>query len=404
MTYKEKLELYSQGKLDEQQRTEIEKELEKQEAFTDYLFEHQTPPGMEDFSDGMMPFDEAGTGNTGPDAEDDSEEIAKQINRSIKKAFIKTGVIAAAAAVVITLFVVFALPHIVSAFYYDPGKSIGTDENGNKIDQFERDMSVYAEMFMPEMGPRISTGVESYGYGNYSYYIDARFGVGSGSDYEKSTRVYTGSMKRNSVECYNYEELETFCKQEDYFSYEPEEARKSLAQMNGSDLYYAYVTFDREMPYEKFYADYVDNDRYGTNGSWVWCGARVSDEEGKDDTGYYDTGFYATTYQDFACYPYDNAEYPELARKDKSREMDTEQKAATHFGSMIRYLSDNEKFGSLRNHLDVERDLWSIDAFGEYISENGIDVYGFVYVGGKEQIENLSRAKGIKQVTVRPLD
>ena len=37
MTYKEKLELYSQGKLDEQQRTEIEKELEKQEAFTDYL-------------------------------------------------------------------------------------------------------------------------------------------------------------------------------------------------------------------------------------------------------------------------------------------------------------------------------------------------------------------------------
>ena len=57
MTYREKLELYSQGKLDEQEKIEIEKELEKQESLTDYLFEHQAPPGMEDIYDGTSPFD-----------------------------------------------------------------------------------------------------------------------------------------------------------------------------------------------------------------------------------------------------------------------------------------------------------------------------------------------------------
>ena len=49
MTYREKLELYSQGKLDEQQKKEIEKELEKQEALTDYLFEQQIPLGADGF-------------------------------------------------------------------------------------------------------------------------------------------------------------------------------------------------------------------------------------------------------------------------------------------------------------------------------------------------------------------
>lgn len=405
MTYREKLELYSQGKLDEQQKIEIERDLEKQEALADFLFEHQAPPGMDDLFDGTSPFgaeedrespaDSIAAGNT--------DEVTKQINRSIRKAFVKTGVIAAIAAIVLTLFVVFAMPHIVSAFYYDPGKSIGVDENGTEIEQFERDMSVYGEMFMPELGPSISVGTDSYGYGNYSYYIDARYNVGARGD-ENVTNVYTGNMKRNSVTCYNYAEIEEFNKKEDYFSEDPETAAKALARMNDENLYCAYVTFDKELPYEQFYADYVDHDEYGTNSSWVWCGVRVSEEEKSDSCdGYYNEGFFATVYMNETRYGYDEDRYPGLAWEDGVEPLDNEKKAAAHFKSMINYLADSGKFTALSNHMDME-DLYSISEAENYVSKNGLKVYGFVYVGDKEHVNNVAKAKDVQQITVKSVD
>ncbi|MBR0457455.1 MAG: anti sigma factor C-terminal domain-containing protein [Firmicutes bacterium] len=402
MTYREKLELYSQGKLDEQQTKEIERELEKQEALADYLFEHQAPPGMDDLFDGTSPFGidkEQEASEVNEETEDESAAIAKQINSSIRRAFIKTGVIATIIAVILTLFIVFALPHIVSAFYYNPSQSIGTDSNGVKVEQFERDMSVYSEMFMPELGPQISVGTENYGYGNYSYYLDARFEVGSDNEYEVVKHVYTGNIKRNSVVCYNYEELESFNKQESYITGDANSVSRELDRMNETDLYYAYVTLDRDVPYEEFYADYVGNDVYGTNGSWVWCGVRVSDDE--KINGYYNEGFFATACQNRSSCEYDVTKYPNLIWQEGSEDIDTEQKAITHFKSMIRYLTDNEKFASLDNHLNIMHDLWSIDETEKYISNNGINVYGFIYVSNKKHIVNVSKDNNIIQVAVK---
>ena len=135
MTYREKLELYSQGKLDEQQKIEIEQDLEKQEALADYLFEHQAPPGMEDLFDEEPAFGAKAAGGNDSNAKASITEnnlITKQINWSIRKAFIKTGVVAVIIAIAISLFITLALPRIVSAFYYDPGKvvTIGTEEDG----------------------------------------------------------------------------------------------------------------------------------------------------------------------------------------------------------------------------------------------------------------------------------
>ena len=402
MTYREKLELYSQGKLDEKQTIEIEKELEKQEALQDYLFEHQALPGMDDFFDGTSAFDVSEDGEDAPEIKDDSENIAKQINSSIRKAFIKTGVIATIVALILTLFIVFALPHIVSAFYYNPGKSIGTDDNGTKIELLERDMSVYSEMFMPELGPKISAGIDSYGYGNYSYYIDARFETGSDDQYETASHVYTGNIKRNSFVCYNYDELESFNKQESYFGYDDAAAVASRKRMNDGDMYYAYVKLDKELPYEEFYANYVNIEEYGTNGSWVWCGVRVSENEA--DNGYYNEGLFATPYTAFADYDYDKSKYPAMAWQEDSPELNTEKKASEHFTSMIRYLSESGKFSDLQNHLDIGNDLWNMEETDGYVTENGLKVYGFIYVGDKEHINAAAKAEGVGQVSVRKVD
>lgn len=48
MTYRELLELYKAGELELEQRKRIEKDIEKQEAISDYLYEQEGIPGLED--------------------------------------------------------------------------------------------------------------------------------------------------------------------------------------------------------------------------------------------------------------------------------------------------------------------------------------------------------------------
>ena len=47
MTYRELLKLYQEGKLDEEQKQEVEQSVEKQEAISEYLYEKEEIPGLE---------------------------------------------------------------------------------------------------------------------------------------------------------------------------------------------------------------------------------------------------------------------------------------------------------------------------------------------------------------------
>lgn len=397
MTYRELLELYSQGKLDGQQKIEIERELEKQEALADYLFEHQAPPGMDDLFDETSPFDikkEDANGDSTAVLKDDSEAVTKQINRSIRKAFIKTGVIAVIIALILTLFIVFALPHIVSAFYYDPGKTsteLGADDGGVPIEQLERDMSVFAELSIPELGPNITVGTDSFGYGNYSYFMDGVSLVDSkGSDVTVKNNL-TGSIKRNQFICYNYDEIGQFL--DDYHNVSQNSS--NLETMNETDLYYAFVDLKESVPYEEFYEEYItDNGGYGTGESWVWCAVRVNEDESTD--GYLNRGFYAATNGQFVRYGFDADKYPRLAWEEDSEELDTEAKATQHFISMLSYMLDNEKFNSLSFQLEPAVE----ESEKEYVEEHGLNIYGFVYVSDKAHIDAIAKADGVNKVYV----
>lgn len=102
MTYREMLELYSQGKLNEQQRTEIEKEIEKQQALTDYLFDHQIPLDMDGVRNGNPAF-------AAKVSDSEGNQIMNQINWSIRKSFIKSGFITVIVAIVLSLFITLVL-------------------------------------------------------------------------------------------------------------------------------------------------------------------------------------------------------------------------------------------------------------------------------------------------------
>lgn len=120
MTYRELLELYKAGELELEQRKRIEKDIEKQEAISDYLYEQEGIPGLEDvfaeedrnsfvFADGRQT--ETGKEKAEADAqeqrargqrgknkkrrstkeEDIDTEFITMINRSIRRAFRRLG-------------------------------------------------------------------------------------------------------------------------------------------------------------------------------------------------------------------------------------------------------------------------------------------------------------------------
>ena len=122
MTYRELLELYKQGKLEENKKHEVESDIERQEAISDYLFDRDAVDN-DIFSDDKN-LDDAESEN----------DFVKMINSSIRKAFVKMGMTILVIAVAVMLFVVFALPNVVSQFYYNPGRDIGSETNRMSLD------------------------------------------------------------------------------------------------------------------------------------------------------------------------------------------------------------------------------------------------------------------------------
>ncbi len=101
MTYRELLELYKQGKLVKNKKHEVESDIERQEAISDYLFDRDAVDN-DIFSDDKN-LDDAESEN----------DFVKMINSSIRKAFVKMGMTILVIAVAVMLFVVFALPNVV---------------------------------------------------------------------------------------------------------------------------------------------------------------------------------------------------------------------------------------------------------------------------------------------------
>ena len=84
MTYRELLELYKTGELELEQRKKVEKDIERQEAISDYLYEQEDIPELNDI------FEEKAAAEKNNKRNDDIEDIdtkfIEMVNRSIRRA------------------------------------------------------------------------------------------------------------------------------------------------------------------------------------------------------------------------------------------------------------------------------------------------------------------------------
>ena len=187
MTYKELLELYRSGQLDQSQREQVEADIDRHDAITEYLCEESAFPLLE----------ESVLSNGQENAQEDNNltrEIQKTIRRMLLKLGIKIGIVVLA----ITLCVIFVLPQIVDLFYYQPDRP--ASETSNHIveptNQMSLDFSVWSELFLPGRY-RNNVVSESKGYGAYDISI-VQNGSLDGSFYNVN-----GQLVRNHLKLYD---------------------------------------------------------------------------------------------------------------------------------------------------------------------------------------------------------
>lgn len=384
MTFHEILNLYKSGKLEDEQKNLVKEEIEKHEAISDYLFETSEIPQLEDIAKEKNLLD----------CTNDEQEIkfVNLIRSSIRKTFIKTGVITACIALIMTLIVVFALPSMISLFYYNPNEIVGVDEYGFETTRMQLDMSVYTELFMPEVY-RNEVRADAEGYGVYNIVIPQRYA------YEGNKMSVGGRIVRNELilyqpDLFDFPAINAFVWPEDVYwpfremnVYEsPEESYNALEELNDGEYYSAYISFWEFTNYEDFYKWYKEKDLPCHN---LWCSVNLGWTGWKDDTWIGLIGFNPEI--GGLCLNWDRDTYPMLCTVDygteqyPSADSSDEEDMKTHFISMLRYINDNPDVMRMFGANESNRNLYWNDAIS-YIEQNGLKLNGFVVTAKKEDI------------------
>ena len=409
MTYREILQLYKKGQLDEKKRMEVEQDIEKQDAISEYLFENASDDIWDEIADSPEV-----DGNTGMKTSAKGEDFTKEIQKSIRKAFLHMGIAVGITVLAIVAFCAFALPEIVDRFYYDPGKIVDAATGTN---QMSLDMEVYTELNMP-FARRDYVDVEDSGFGNYDIYIPQTWSY-SGTGWHN----VVGNIKKNKVTFYD---ANVFCgltgNAFDWFQVEgdltrpigeliaeqdeknnfidldgkighgfaggPENSRANIDNLKEGRLYKTYFTLNRMMSYEEFMKLMEDNQGL----SEIWCAVKTNDPKVSDqDYTYFQTdniGFNLN----MSCshnMGWDKETYPKLVLWNGTGEevyedgvdMIDPDVMKTHVVSMLRYMEEQDEFCRMMEVQDK--------AYGEaadFIEKNGLTIYGFTAVTDKNEI------------------
>ena len=388
MKYSELIELYKQKKLDEQKMKEVEAEIEKHEAISEFLFDEDIP-GFE--NDSVNISVETSNSNSQADA-----KFVKMINKSIRAAFIKLGVTVACLVLALVMFVQFALPKLVSEMYYNPEESVT-----EQTKRFDLDIAVYTELFVPEQ-LREGTIVKSRGYGEYE------FAVLQTSSYTGTFTDVSGYIDKNQIVFYNSNIIKPFTSnafvrvasdsldksqslseqisENDLVIYSAAGTRKdaenAISKLDDEKFYNAYVSLDRVMKYEDF-VSFLESTGYE---GVVWCAPMVSGGGTNNIGFFYEQGSGTEIRWDEEKYPYLKL-WNIISDAEAMKNTET---AKQHFTDMLSYMSEQTAFCEMMG-IDADK----LSKSKQYIDENGLNIYGFMIIAQKDEIKKMLESENV---------
>lgn len=418
MNYHELLKKYKEGVLDSEEKAQVERDIEKHEAISDYLYENGEIPELQEVFNGTKQ-------EQGDKEEDDFVTL---INQHIRKAFTRLGLSVLAVSLAMVLFIQFCLPGIVSAFFYNPAR-----KNAEYDNQMSMDMAVYTELFIPCMR-RHAVDVNKKGYGKYDFTVrqnashNGRFTSVSGEITRGKLKYYNDDLlKPPTSNCFVWTQVIGDLSRpltevmEDQYNMcaagYRDDSLGLLQNLDDKEFYIGYVSLNRMMDYETF-MEYLENKPVNE----PWCAVKTRDAEGEDvlDESGEDIK-YVTFRADnigFCCdvtthssFEWDREKYPELFWWGESTEQDddmaiidqleermrSEGYMQKHFTSLLNYMADQKQFFKMMNSNQPVDEL-SLRNAAEYVKENGITVYGFAGIMTKDTILELSKDEEVYEI------
>ena len=419
MKYHELLELYKKKELSGEQQEMVEQDIERHEAISEYLFEKEEEDILQD--SGKLP-EESAIRFTEKEKKA-ADDFTKRVNRAVRRAFLKMGAAVCAVTLVVVLLVLFVLPHVVSSFYYDPGRIVGESSYGGTTNQMSLDLAVYTELALPG-AYRDNVQVEDRGYGNYDINIYQSVSR-SGEFHHAAGRVEKDTLRLYDPNLFNISASNVFGwfqmnmdydgtltqlaenSQGDLF-YTPESNEQSAEYLNLLDdnkYYLAYVTLDKILSYDDFIS-FTEN--YSEQTADIWCVPRTAEDSHMPVGRPANLGFYIQRGQS-SMLEWDREKYPDLilwSFDDLSEWDEAEEKikdetfAAEHFAVMLDYMSEQDEFLGMMGERAGEKYAEAAD----YIRENGLQVYGFACVADKETLLEMNGEEAVFGIRTEDVD
>lgn len=396
MTYRELIELYKYGKLEDNQREKVKSDIERQEAISEYLFNESEIPGIENLKSENLKSELSESGFT-EDQEDEAHKFIKMVNSTIRKAFIKMGAAIGIIVLAIVMFVIFALPKIADRLYYDPSEP--TTKTGNvDTNKISLDLATYSEIFLPGYY-REQVIVDGDGYGEYD------INICQSSSYSGVFTNVAGKIKRGKMTLYDANLLKrppanAFKGNKIYGtgaagSYN--DAIKALQDLDEHDYYLAFVSLSEIKKYSKF-VDWCKESDINP----VWCAIKDGDSNLGAGTS---VGFiYSSSCGELK---YDKDTYPYLSTFDAGSTTGEDQNwvvsedvMTTHVISLFKYIAKQTAFNKMIKS-GVSSDVYS--EIADDVEKNGLNIYGFTVVAQKNTLLSMSKADGVAYIYTQPM-
>lgn len=398
MKYSELIELYKNGKLPDNEKEKVENDIERQTAISEYLYENEKIPEFEDL-------DISSDMNSVNEETDEQEKFLKMIKSSIRKAFIKSGIIVSAIVLAICLFIIFALPKLTNNFYYNPSEIIN-GENELSTNRISLDIMAYTELFVPGYF-RCNVDSDANGYGEHDINIRQI------SSYTGLFTNVSGKIEQGKLHLYDNNLLkrptgDAFMPTDEMLSDmhagmgpagTSEESFEELDELDDNDYYIAYVTLDKVLSYDEFVEWSKEN---GADPTWCAICQESDDELYELTNGYFSEELIGFIYSNSCSQMvYDKEKYPYLTYFDTTTTavdndwIISNDVMQTHVTSLLRYLEDQKEFKEMME-IDYEDGYFSDIA--DNIEENGLNIYGYVTIGQKEDLIKLKDMDGLEYV------
>lgn len=403
MTYREIIELYKNGKLDVEQRERVEKDIERQEAISEYLFDKEEIPDLNELKETII--EEQNTAGNTANGDDEAQRFTKMIRSSIRRAFIKMGAVVAAIILIIVLVIVYVVPESVNEYYYDPGEIAGETEDGYKTNRISLDFATYTELFVPGY---YRWRVESYEKGMGEYVIDIR----QTSSYTGEFTNIAGQIEKNYMLLYDTNRLKRPAGNAfvwnlagvdgDYIDGgvwgEFKDIQKYLDDLDEQDYYTTYITLDKVMKYDEFSEWNEANKADAT-----WCAVCEKTERGyyaRENVGFIYSSSAGQIYYDKEKYPYLSYFDATLECGEDDNWVIPEDIMQQHMVSMLRYMNEQEEFCEMMGY---SGEAGYLSELADNIDSNGLNIYGFVSILKKSEIVEMSKLDDVAYIYAEKL-